>query len=86
VALHRPITFDWPARFGLSASPRPTSEDPVPAARSSASTMVPRPSRPWLVKYDGPCSRCGTILVKGTPAVWSSSTREMLCLDCAGPR
>ena len=36
------------------------------------------------MKYDGPCSNCGTMLAKGTPAVWDHAKRRMLCLDCAG--
>jgi hypothetical protein len=49
-------------------------------------TSAPSPARPWLVKYDGPCSRCGTILAKGTSAVWDQSARKMLCLDFAGAK
>lgn len=35
------------------------------------------------MKYDGPCSRCGTVLRAGTPAVWDNRARKMLCLSCA---
>jgi hypothetical protein len=38
--------------------------------------------RPWLVKYDGACSSCGTTLTKGTEAIWRQRERQMLCLDC----
>jgi hypothetical protein len=54
VALHRPATFDWTARFGVTAVTPPAALEPPPARR------------PWLVKYDGPCSNCGTLLAKGT--------------------
>jgi hypothetical protein len=37
---------------------------------------------PWRVKYDGPCSQCGRILPKGTPAIWDQSIRKMRCIDC----
>src|SRR4051812_38147609 len=41
---------------------------------------------PWLVKYDGPCLRCGRTLVRGTPAVWDRSARLMHCVECPKPR
>ena len=70
VALHRPAKVDWAARFGIAAAtPLPTVEA-TPARR------------PWLVKYDGPCSNCGTVLSKGTEAIWRQSERRMLCLEC----
>jgi len=37
----------------------------------------------WLVKYDGPCARCGRVLVRGTPALWDRAARRMTCIDCA---
>jgi hypothetical protein len=84
VALHRPIIFDWAVRFGLSEVPRVSSGYVPPQARieSSASTAGPMP-RPWKVRYDGPCSKCGRILSKGTAAVWDHSDRRMLCMECA---
>ena len=81
-ALHRPASVDWAARFGLPATAPPAPAvpaDPGPPA-SIAHGSAPRP---WLVKYDGPCSRCGTLLVKGTPAVWNNATRKLCCLGCA---
>ena len=72
VALHRPAKFDWEARFGLGTSPPPPPAAPSPARQ------------PWRVKYDGPCSSCGTMLSKGTEAVWRQRERRMLCLDCGG--
>jgi hypothetical protein len=81
VALHTPHRVDWAARFGLdrgsparSVSAQP-SAGPLVEAASSA-----RP--PWRVKYDGPCSQCGRILPKGTPAIWDQSIRKMRCIDC----
>jgi hypothetical protein len=68
VALHRPAKVDWAARFGL-----PATAWPAPAARARA---------PWLVKFDGPCSNCGTMLLKDTEAIWRYRERRMLCLDC----
>ena len=70
VALHRPAKVDWPARFGI----RTASAVPALAAKPTR--------RPWLVKYDGPCSNCGTLLTKGTEAIWRQQERRMLCLDC----
>lgn len=37
----------------------------------------------WIVKYDGPCSKCGTWLRAGTEAVWDLRARRMSCLDCS---
>jgi hypothetical protein len=68
-ALHRPVSTDWEARFGLA------HEMPAPTAA--------RPSPRWFVKYDGPCSRCGRLLAAGSPAVWNNAQRKMYCLDCA---
>jgi hypothetical protein len=34
------------------------------------------------VKFDGPCSKCGTTLVAGEPAVWDRATRKMSCIEC----
>jgi RNase P subunit RPR2 len=70
VALHRPATVDWAAKFGVAGVAPSTSVEATPARR------------PWLVKYDGPCSNCGTVLSKGTTAVWRQHERRMLCLDC----
>lgn len=39
----------------------------------------------WLVKYDGPCARCGRTLLRGTPAVWDRTARKMTCVECPGP-
>ena len=36
----------------------------------------------WLVKYDGTCCRCGSVLVRGTPAIWDRSTRSIRCIEC----
>jgi hypothetical protein len=78
-ALHRPIEFDWAAKFGLSQAPAA-----APAAtRPSNATRPDGRTRPWFVKFDGPCSRCGRTLVKGIEAVWSSRQRRMFCLECA---
>jgi hypothetical protein len=37
---------------------------------------------PWRVKYDGTCSRCGTLLLRGAPAVWDVRARKMHCIEC----
>jgi hypothetical protein len=75
-ALHRPSHVDWAARFGVPASPPPAAPSVV------APPSAPETRRPWLVKYDGPCSSCGRLLTKGTPAVWDNAKRKMFCLDC----
>jgi hypothetical protein len=36
----------------------------------------------WIVKYDGPCSKCGTVLRVGTEAVWDPRVRRMACIEC----
>src|SRR5215212_8160319 len=36
----------------------------------------------WLVKYDGACSKCGTLLRKGTPAVYDRARKRMSCIEC----
>ena len=71
VALHRPAAMDWSARFGIATVARSLETDGMSAKRT------------WLVKYDGPCSSCGKVLVKGTPAVWRQAERRMLCMECA---
>jgi hypothetical protein len=81
-ALHRPANFDWAARFGLSPAPPNEPAKPV-APRSGAGHDPATPQRHWLVKYDGPCANCGTLLREGTPAVWSNAKRKMYCLTCA---
>ncbi len=70
VALHSPAHFDWDARFGLAVTPAAVVADAASARK------------PWLVKFDGPCSNCGKVLVKGTPAVWRQRQRRMLCIEC----
>ena len=32
----------------------------------------------WLVKYDGPCSRCGRVLLAGTPAVGTGAAYALV--------
>jgi hypothetical protein len=77
-ALHRPASRDWAARFGLAGKEEPPGSA-KPEVREPAAAR-----RPWTVKYDGPCARCGRVLTKGTEAFWSQRQRKMLCLDCAG--
>ncbi len=38
--------------------------------------------REWRVRYDGPCSKCGTMLRAGTVAVWDQRARVMHCVEC----
>jgi hypothetical protein len=83
VALHRPSSLDWSSRFGLAEMPEsPPSTPPVASGSALSARMDPQP-RPWLVKFDGPCSRCGRILAKGTSAIWDKSIRKMRCIDCS---
>ena len=42
-----------------------------------------RSSENWATIHDGPCSRCGRTLHKGTAAVWKRQERRMYCMDCA---
>jgi hypothetical protein len=39
----------------------------------------------WIVKRDGPCSRCGTVLRAGTEAVWVRGANKMHCVACPVP-
>ncbi len=39
----------------------------------------------WIVKYDGPCAKCGTTLHAGEPAVWIREARRMECIECPTP-
>jgi hypothetical protein len=85
--LHRPASFDWAARFGLADVPEGASQLPKIAPQMTPSMARPgSEQRPWLVKYDGPCSRCGRTLVKGTVAVWDQAARKMRCVECPGER
>lgn len=36
----------------------------------------------WVVKFDGACSKCGTLLRAGTPAVYDWPRRQMSCIEC----
>jgi hypothetical protein len=36
----------------------------------------------WIVKFEGPCSKCGTILRAGTEAVYDWPRRKMSCIEC----
>jgi len=36
----------------------------------------------WIVKRDGPCSKCGTLLRAGETAVWVRGANRMECLAC----
>lgn len=84
-SLHRPATVDWAARFGLPATAPPSPA--VPAEPGPPASDAPRPTpRPWLVKYDGPCSTCGTMLARGTAVTWDNVKRKMRCLPCAEAR
>jgi nuclease-like protein len=83
-ALHRPTSFDWAGRFGLADMPEGSSTMPRTAPQLTPLSL-PRPrseQRPWLVKYDGPCSRCGRTLARGTVAVWDQAARKMHCVEC----
>jgi hypothetical protein len=39
----------------------------------------------WIVKYDGPCSKCGTLLRAGEAAVWDRRFHKMSCIECPAP-
>ena len=36
----------------------------------------------WIVKRDGPCSKCGKLLRAGQTAVWVRGANRMECLEC----
>jgi hypothetical protein len=36
----------------------------------------------WIVKTDGACFKCGTLLAAGTEAVWERGVRRMRCVEC----
>jgi hypothetical protein len=36
----------------------------------------------WIVKRDGRCSKCGTVLRAGEPAVWIRGANKMRCMEC----
>jgi hypothetical protein len=36
----------------------------------------------WIVKFEGPCSKCGTLLHAGEVAVWDHQARRMSCVVC----
>jgi hypothetical protein len=44
------------------------------------SSAAARPA--WRVKYDGNCSRCGTLLRKGEVAVWERRNKTIRCVEC----
>jgi Nuclease-related domain. len=48
--------------------------------------MTDDASRTWRVKYDGVCSKCGTPLLRGAPAVWDKATRSIHCIECPAAR
>src|SRR5262245_35891194 len=39
-------------------------------------------AKPWLVKYDGTCSRCGTVRHRGEPTSWDRASHTMRCTQC----
>lgn len=43
---------------------------------------TPTPARPWRVKHDGVCSRCGIPLRAGEVAVYERPTRSIRCVVC----
>lgn len=44
----------------------------------------PNPTRTWHVKREGVCSRCGTPLRVGDPAVYERRTHSIRCVVCPG--
>jgi hypothetical protein len=40
------------------------------------------PVHAWRVKHDGLCSKCGTPLLRGMPAVWDRSSKRIHCIEC----
>ena len=90
VALATPEQLSRVFDLDLWQAARPGVEEQFDAARfgiatdaAPQQTELTSAKRPWLVKYDGPCSSCGKVLVKGTPAVWRQAERRMLCMECA---
>lgn len=48
-------------------------------------TAAPAPTPTWRVKRDGVCSRCGTLLRVGDPAVYERRTHSIRCVECPTP-
>jgi hypothetical protein len=61
---------------------RSRSQPPLRARSRIVSAM----EDPWRVKYNGTCTRCGTALLKGMPAVWDRATRTIRCIECPIPQ
>jgi hypothetical protein len=89
-AAHRPISFDWPARFGLSATPPAAPVAPVPTERVEG-----EPEAPVAASEDAPseagrsklaCSSCGTVVAyKVAKFCWFNKPRfggKVFCYDC----
>lgn len=72
-------TFIWSVG-PPSTGNRDDDQEPSPTSQSATGSWR---RRPWLVKLDGPCARCGRLLVKDTSAVWNNAKRKMYCLTCA---
>ena len=81
-ALHRPASRDWLAKFGLEPQPA-VAPSPAPSKPRPSRVETSRARRPWFVKRDGPCAKCGKQLAAGTEAVWRFPQRKMYCLHCA---
>lgn len=79
VALHRPKTFEWAAKFGLSETapsakpaPAPLAPEPAPAPDSSASAYC--------------CQRCGIAISNAVAEYCQKGARrfggQLLCMRC----
>lgn len=89
-AAHRPISFDWPARFGLSVEP---STAPVVAAVDESKGAGTEPS--IVASEDSPsaggksklaCSSCGVVVAYNVAKFcWFNKPRfggKVYCVDC----
>jgi hypothetical protein len=88
-ALHKPISVDWPARFGLptvvpARAPAPVSVTPGGAVRSSASL---RPSRPSPIADGRCCESCAGVITEAeiffsTVKLRSTFGGKAVCRSC----
>lgn len=98
VELHRPIRFDWQARFGLTDAaaepPRPAEPEaqavvapPPPPALVSAAPPEPVPAKAAkVVKASATCSVCAIVISRGVAKFCTDNSERfdglMYCMPC----
>lgn len=88
-AAHKPVSFDWCARFGMSVNPAavaPSAPSPASSVESTAPVSPPTSAEEGEKKSKLACATCGTVVAYNVAKFcWFNKPRfggNVYCMDC----